>query len=218
MIQPSPTAPKGSVAVLSSYTPALFIPTSAILCRNTAPLISFAFSLLHRSIPCRVLGREIGQGLITLIDKLKPKDLADLDTKLQNYERTQRAKFLSRFDESSAEAVSDRVRCIEIFLSASENLRDLSERITALFADSTQGKLTLATVHKSKGLEWPLVFILDFDLMPSKFAKKPWQQIQEKNLIYVARTRAQLDLRYIKSGAWKEERPLTKEEKLLNAD
>lgn len=219
MILPSPTAPEGSVATLASYSPSDFPATSAVLCRNTAPLISFAFSLLHRSIPCRVLGREIGQGLIILIEKLKPKDLPDLDTKLQNYEATQRKRFLARFDEASAEAVSDRVRCIEIFLSESESLTDLTSRITALFADNVNGKLTLSTIHKSKGLEWPLVFQLDFfELLPSKFAKQPWQRAQEENLAYVARTRAQIDLRYIKSGNWKEEKPQTKEEKLLAED
>lgn len=221
MILPSPTAPEGSVETLSSYIPSIFLPTSAILCRNTAPLVSFAFSLLHRSIPCRVLGREIGQGLITLIDKLKPKELADLDTKLTNYESIQRRRFLSRFDEASAEAVSDRVKCIEIFLSEANDLEDLKSRITALFADTATGRLTLATVHKAKGLEWSLVFILDFDeLMPNRFAKQPWQKVQEKNLIYVARTRAQVDLRYIKSGAWKEERQETvsKQQNLINQD
>lgn len=216
MISASPTAPEGSVAHLSHYVPSLFLPTSAILCRNTAPLISFAFSLLHRSVPCHVLGREIGQGLLTLIDKLKPKDIPDLDAKLQRYEQTQCQRLLARFDEAGAEAVTDRVRCIEIFLHEASSLTDLSTRITALFADTVTNKLTLATVHKAKGLEWPLVFILDFDeLMPSKFARQPWQKTQENNLIYVARTRAQLDLRYIKSGCWQEE---TKEEKLLAED
>lgn len=206
MIQSSPTAPEGSVETLPSYIPSLFLPTSAILCRNTAPLISFAFSLIQRSVPCRVLGREIGQGLISLIDKLKPTSLPDLDQKLQSYESREVSRFLKRFDEASAAAVSDRVRCIEIFISAVDSIPSLKSRITSLFDDNTQGLLTLATVHKSKGLEWPLVFILDFDeLMPSKWAKQPWQKVQENNLIYVARTRAQLDLRYIVSGKWKTE-------------
>lgn len=201
-IQPSPIAPEGSVEHLASYLPSDFPPTACILCRNTAPLISFAFSLIQRSIPCRVLGREIGQGLLTLIDKLKPDSLESLDLKLTSYESKQRARLLARFDESGAEAISDKCQCIRIIAESCDTLDQLKTKITSLFTDSVSG-LTLATVHKSKGLEWPLVFILDFDLMPSKWARQPWQKVQERNLIYVARTRAQLDLRYIKSGNWK---------------
>jgi superfamily I DNA/RNA helicase len=47
-------------------------------------------------------------------------------------------------------------------------------------------------VHKSKGLEWPVVHILGRgDIMPSPRAKQEWQMEQEINLCYVAVTRAQ---------------------------
>jgi len=72
MITAHPDAPEGSVLSLKDYEPSDFAPSSAILCRNTAPLISFAFSLLRRDVGCRVLGREIGQGLIALIKNSMP--------------------------------------------------------------------------------------------------------------------------------------------------
>lgn len=205
MILPSPNAPEGSVKTLASYEPSDFQPTSAILCRNTAPLVSFAFSLIQRHIGCRVLGREIGQGLVSLIQKLNPTSLDELRLKLEMYETRETEKFTRKGEFASAEAIRDRVACINIFLTHADSLDALASRITSLFDDKVAGLLTLATIHKAKGLEWPTVFILDFKkLQPSPFARLPWQKIQERNLIYVAITRAQIDLRYIESGKWKE--------------
>ena len=56
----------------------------------------------------------------------------------------------------------------------------------------------LATYHRSKGREWPRVFLLEHHLRcPSKAARQPWQLEQEGNLAYVAITRAQEDLIYV---------------------
>jgi ATP-dependent exoDNAse (exonuclease V) beta subunit len=55
--------------------------------------------------------------------------------------------------------------------------------------------VTLSTIHKAKGREWPKVFLLGRNrYMPSKYATQDWQLDQEKNLIYVAVTRAQEEL------------------------
>lgn len=219
MIQSSPTAPEGSVLFLPSYDPATFQPTAAILCRNTAPLVSFAFSLIQRRIGCRVLGREIGQGLNLLIDKLHAKDLEQLQTKLEMYEMRETQKFIRKGDEQSADAVRDRVSCISLFLSQAESITLLKSAIASLFDDTAKGLLTLSTVHKSKGLEWQDVFILDFDkYMPSPYAKQAWQRKQEENLIYVAITRAKLNLYYIESGKWRSQKQKTPTEALTEQD
>jgi superfamily I DNA/RNA helicase len=78
-------------------------------------------------------------------------------------------------------------------------VKKLEELIDNLFSDydpATESKvLTFSTVHKSKGLEWPTVFLLGRNLwMPSPMAEQPWELEQEKNLIYVAITRAMLHL------------------------
>ena len=43
----------------------------AILCRNTKPLVKIAFNLIKRGIPCHVEGRDIGAGLIKLVDRFE---------------------------------------------------------------------------------------------------------------------------------------------------
>lgn len=206
-IQPHSSAPLGSVTTLSPYTPLSFPPTSIILCRNTAPLISFAYTLLTRKIPCHVLGREIGQGLITLVEKLNAVSICNLQDKLTAYESREVAKASARNDETAAAAVEDRVRCLEIFISqlkeGSRTIHNLCQNIEDLFSDkASTSTLTLSTIHKAKGLEYDTVFILDRSLMPSKFAKSAWALAQERNLIYVAITRAKLNLFYISSSNW----------------
>ena len=63
----------------------------------------------------------------------------------------------------------------------------------ALFAEGA-GKVTLATIHKAKGLEAKRVFWLNSSDCPSKWARQEWQVQQEMNLCYVATTRAQEEL------------------------
>ena len=57
--------------------------------------------------------------------------------------------------------------------------------------------ITLCTIHKSKGLEANVVYILNEFLIPSKFAKSSVQLEQEQNLKYVARTRAKEEMYYL---------------------
>ena len=75
-----------------------------------------------------------------------------------------------------------------------------------MFGDTKDGEkarvLTLSTIHKSKGREWDRVFILGRTrYLPSPWARKEWQQLQEKNLEYVALTRAKDTLVDIVLGA-----------------
>lgn len=207
MIQPHTSAPDGSVTYLTGYTPSDFPPTSAVLCRNVAPLVAFAFGLIRKDIGCRVLGREIGAGLIQTVKKCKTDDLKELEQKLERMRAREIAKARATFSEAAEAAAEDKYDCINLFLNAASSVADLIRRIETLFDDKARGLLTLSTVHKAKGLEWEKVFILDKGLMPSKFAKQPWQQVQEKNLQYVAITRAKLHLVYINSNDWKKEEP-----------
>ena len=71
--------------------------------------------------------------------------------------------------------------------------------LESMFDDAKEaGKLTLSTVHKAKGKEYPTVLILRPELMPSRAARQDWQWDQEINLMYVACTRAKSTLIYAK--------------------
>jgi superfamily I DNA/RNA helicase len=175
-----------------------FKSNDAILCRNTAPLVNMAFTLLRNRIPCRLLGREIGSGLSSLVKKMKAKTINGLIDRLENYKDREIAKYVSKGQEEKAQVVEDKVlSLLTIIENLPENQRTVPALIKAiedLFTDNGQGFLTLSTVHKAKGLEWERVYILAPNLMPSKWARKEWQMQQEINLIYVAYTRAKREL------------------------
>lgn len=207
MILAAPNAPDGTVAHKASYTASDFTKDSAILCRNTAPLVGLAYGLIQRDVPCRILGRGIGAALASLVRKMHTDSLSDLQQRLKTWRDNEVQRALH--EERSPERIEDQYSCI-LFLCDSldvdcKSVRDLLARIELLFSDEQNGgKVTLSTIHKFKGQESPRVFLLDWNLLPSRYAKQPWQLTQEKNLCYVAVTRSLSELYFIKSDCWKE--------------
>ena len=140
---------------------------------------------------------------MSLVKRAKARGLAQLQTKLEVYRDREMAKFVAKGQEQKADALQDRVASIfTVVESLDENHRTVPALIAAiegLFSNETGACLTLSTVHKAKGREWPTVAILEPELMPSKFARQDWQYQQEQNLIYVAYTRAQLHLIFLET-------------------
>lgn len=184
-----------------------FEKTDAVLCRNTAPLIELAYRLIGKKVPCRVEGRDIGKSLEKLARRWKVRSLEVLLGRLEKYLEREIAKWTAKGREERAAAVEDQVESLRALIGVcmaeqKYHLEDLVELIGRMFGDTPQGEpqrmLTLSTVHKSKGREWERVFILRArEFMPSRWARKEWQQEQEQNLIYVAITRAKRTLIYL---------------------
>lgn len=178
---------------------ALLEASDAILCRNTAPLIDMAYQLISEGRACKVMGRDIGVGLLNLIKRMRAKNIDQLEEKLEKYRDRETAKFMAKGEEQKAERISDHVDCV---LCTARNMPEgkrtivaLNKQIEALFSDDNGTDiLTLATLHKSKGKEWTRVAILRPDLMPSPWARQDWQVEQEDHLRYVGDTRARVDI------------------------
>lgn len=191
-------------AALAQLTPA-----DVILCRQTAPLVSVAYGLIARGRPCRVLGKEIGEGLVNLIEQQNARGIDRLVEKLEAWRDREAAAFIAKGEEGRAEAVTDRVECVLVIVRAlpetERTVPALVRKIQGMFADPAKGEkeqtiLTLSTAHKAKGREWDRVAILRPELMPSKAARQEWQMQQEENLQYVAATRAKSHLIYVADG------------------
>ena len=165
----------------------------AILCRNTKPLVSLAFTLLRHGIPCHVEGRDIGKSVLTLLSKLgRAESTGDMLGKLEDYRDKETLRLLD--NAYAIEAVNDRVDTVLAILSNCDTVDRVYTKVDELFCDTgardTLNTVTLSTVHKAKGREWSRVFILGWrDLMPSPRARKQWERVQEANLQYVAVTR-----------------------------
>jgi ATP-dependent exoDNAse (exonuclease V) beta subunit len=85
---------------------------------------------------------------------------------------------------------------LRIFAAQGETLGDALAYAEHLF--NSQGSIQLMTGHKSKGLEFDTVFILDRDLIRL-------DEGQEKNLLYVCQTRAKDSLFYVSSDNFHDE-------------
>lgn len=195
-------APDGCVCSWISYKGSDFRKTDLMMCRNTAPLISMAYACIARRVPVKVLGREIGAKLINLIDRLKPAGLFGengLGEKLREWKKYEVERLVQNGEEEKAEGIIDRHDSIIAFLnnSSASTLDGLKYEINSLF-NNDEECLTLCTIHKAKGLEAPRAFILDPELMPSKWARQEWAREQEQNLMYVSITRAKTELVFIR--------------------
>ena len=179
----------------STYT---FTPDDVILCRNNAPLISTAFTLIRRGIACRIEGRDIGVQLANLAGKWKVKRLDTLRDRLESYKGREIQKALAKGQEQKADSIADRVDCLMILIERAEEKRlDVDGLITMIydmFSDSDKSPkdvLTLSSIHKFKGMERDRVFLLGrHEYQPSPYARQKWQLQQEYNLMYVSVTRA----------------------------
>lgn len=178
----------------------MFRPDDLVICRKSAPLLQLAFRCIRGNIPVQILGREIGDGLKSLIDKMNARNLDQLTEKLQAYMMREVEKAKKEDDEAKIEAITDKVGCILFMIDGlKEDRRDiagLKAGIDYLFKDKDIC-LKLCTIHKSKGLEAPRVFWLNRNECPAQWARRPWQQVEEVNLCYVAATRAKLELHCI---------------------
>lgn len=193
---------------------------TAILCRYNKYLVGLCFKMIRMGLPAKIEGRSIGDGLVKLATRWKSaKTVNGLETKLREYEAREVGKALAKDNQSKADRVIDEVATLltvidRVRSNGLDRVTDVVDAIEDIFADGVAGKglITLASAHKSKGLEWNTVYLLDREaLMPSKMAKQDWELEQERNLIYVAVTRAKETLVEVTGVA--EEKDPTKEAK-----
>lgn len=199
----APQAPEGAVTATSMLD---FVKRndltagSAVLCRVTKPLVSLAFKLIRQRTPCRIEGRDVGKSIQKMMTRWKVKKLDALEDRLAGYLARETTKLLAKKQEAKLSQVEDMVETIRVIIDQCQrekkhDVSDAVEYVDQLFGDDVSNVLVLSTIHKSKGREWPNVFWLDRKgTCPSPWARQDWQQQQEKNLCYVAATRAQNQL------------------------
>jgi DNA helicase-2/ATP-dependent DNA helicase PcrA len=154
--------------------------------------------LLRSGIACHVRGRDIGDGLIKLIDKLSASTVGQLQDALEQWRYAEVSKAQMKGNDAKAQKIIDKAESLTLFISQvpiNQPVDAVKQKITALFANGKGVQLT--TVHKAKGLEAKNVFILDHRLMPLQYATKEWEREQERNIQYVAVTRAKEKLVYM---------------------
>lgn len=176
---------------------------AAIICRNNAPLFKCALEFLKRRRPVDLGGNPLLKSLRTTMTKFgsasMPEEEALIAVELWRDEQMKKTK--------KPEKIADTYECFLVFLRDAGTLGNAIAALDELMTSS--GTIRLMTGHKSKGLEFNDVFILDAHLVRVTLNNAPisstpshlWN-LQEANLLYVMQTRAKETLSYITSDTY----------------
>ena len=188
----APTAPLGEVihlpvdAILATAAGGDFI-----LSRTNKELVTVCFALLRAGKRAKIQGKDVGKGLLSLVKKLDPADLADLARKLESWVQQEISRAAKK-SQSAAEAIAERARdqagMLVEFASQSGSVSELQQKILDLFDECDPSRdpfIVCSSTHKAKGLEANRVFVLT-----STYFKSRGDAQEETNLYYVAITRA----------------------------
>jgi len=243
-IQPRPDAPEGTILNNATFaSESVPAGPAAVLCRYNAPLLQLFRAMLRLGWPVQLAGRAEVAGLLKrrLFKALKGLNRAHirctghLETLLRDDFARLRANAARLGDDpeytDKVSAADDESSCLRTLLSELDvpghesQMRgdSLVEALTRKIEETYGGKgdepcpagtLLLSTIHKAKGLEWPLVYLLQpgrlfglTEALQGRFKLLPcndnWEAAAERNCTYVAVTRSTdtlVVLKHIQSG------------------
>jgi DNA helicase II / ATP-dependent DNA helicase PcrA len=171
----------------------------AILCRNTRPLVGIAERLREQGVACIVEGGS-GRGLRNLAQKWGEEiPIETFLERLDAYEASEVAKWESKGKLDKVEYVQDKCATLrdmcQPLVGNGLTMAKVVRKIDLLFGENNQNVLRLCTIHRSKGREWKRVYLIGRNrYMPSPYAVKEHELQSERNLAYVAVTRAKVEL------------------------
>lgn len=179
-------------------------PGDMIICRNLRPLIQAYFELLHCEKKCYIKGKDIGENLIRILKPYKKLAIEDLDEALDEELKELSDELRSRGIQKpqkhpSYQNLIEKIFAIRILAVGYDSVAEVINTIERIFKDEETEAIVLSTIHKAKGLEADNVYLLNRHLIPSQFAVTEEQLKQERNLLYVATTRAKKTLTYCKT-------------------
>ena len=212
-IQALPDAPEGEIlSMKKDKAVEMMAAGDLVICRVNAELIGVAYALIRRKIGPVIKGKDIGEGLRQLIDKLEERAVERLDANaratysdelavireelgIYGREEAERLLKLEEKGEGRMQNLMDKCSCMMEFIANAKTVQQIRENLESLFKDDDDeaNAVVLGTVHRCKGLEAERVFILSPELIPHPMARKQWEKDSEKNLAWVASTRAKFN-------------------------
>lgn len=163
-----------------------------IICRNNKPLILVWLELIKLGKKSNIMGKDFGTSLKNLVSKLN--NVRDIAVLLENKAKDLKELGIGNpYNSNAYQALKEKTEIIEILYYNFGSFLEVEKKIEEIFSNTVKG-ITLATIHKSKGLEADRVYILNWELIPSKYAITEEQLYSEKCLQYVAVTRPKKEL------------------------
>lgn len=166
-----------------------------IIGRTNAEIFRVAIMLLKKNIAGQIIRRkedqDIQQTLLYYLKDKKANSLSQLHTALDR--DIIRAK--SEGNKKGA-LLYEKAACIKFLANEAKCLNDIPALLEQLTADKPN-PIRLCTIHKSKGMECPFIYIL-FPPVRHSMAETPAEKEQEINLEFVSETRSMFYKGYVK--------------------
>lgn len=173
-------------------------PGEFILSRTNAPLVSLCMYFLKEGKPATIQGRDIGASLAAFVKKSAARSVEELCDYVEMWRDTECKRLAAK--RRDTQSVEDRADCILAISEGAKSVADVISRIENLFADKDDSnRITLSSTHKAKGMERDTVWMLE-----STYMRRP--DTEEKNLAYVAYTRARKYLYLVQGELGKKRR------------
>lgn len=176
-----------------------------VVCRTNAPIFRNCLKLMSQGRPFKTTVRDFFQGVIALLKSFDAFSLQELESRLDEWKEAQLAMCATARSEERARNINDQYTAIRFGMSSVSNPDELIKMIQKCFKTESDDKeqfdnwkdhILLTSIHQAKGLERPKVHFLQYDQLPHKKAKL---LEQEKNLSYIADTRAMNTLNLVRS-------------------
>lgn len=182
-----PNAPEGWVINLPEDDLFKHVkPGDFVLSRTNAPLISYCLHCLQNKIPANIQGKDISLQLTSLILKSKKATTNSFLNWLEEWKKSEIERLIKR--RRDPESVYDTVDSFKYLCQGTSSLKEVKDKIHLLFSSKEdEEQITFSNVHQAKGLERSRAFLLMRTF-------KSYKNQEEKNIEYVAITRAKEEL------------------------
>lgn len=170
------------------------VPGDFILSRLNAPLAGVCMQLIREGKRAEIAGRDIAQGLKSLVRKLArgAQSVGDFQDAVMNWREKEVKRLTALKFENRVALVEDQAETLMVLSADAKQVVDIERTIERIFTDEGPNaqRVLCSSVHKAKGLEASRVFLLDWTFRDGR-------DIEEDNIRYVAVTRAKDELYYV---------------------
>ena len=187
-----PDAPAGSIETTYDLpAPGKLDTDTMVLCRLNAPLFRYGIQFLRKGHAIQ-LWTNLEAHLKSRIKAFQAKSTQAWKAQMLSWAQAEIEEAETKNKWARVMTVRDIRDTLSALAEGTTNPRQIEKNLTAL-TQSRRGPI-LSTIHKAKGSEAEKVVIMNFNDMPSEYAKLDWMKRQEDNITYVAITRAKTDL------------------------
>ena len=198
-ILPRPNANEGNVIKITEGRIHNYVkPDDFIIGRRNRDLIDIALKLIKKNFKIYLTDKEIVTTIVKFVKSLKKKTVSEVTTFCDDFIKAQ-AKITDKSEIAKNAEMLEKVRTVKILLdsytSCSQAVNNFINHIqTIINTEDPTNCIRIMSIHKSKGLEADNVFVLHEGKPFVNLARSKDMLQQEKNLSYVALTRAKENL------------------------